>query len=70
MDDDKPYQLKAGEEIHNGLLLGWTGNPCSRCKGTGELLDVVPCPDCGGTGDEYGTMPVQPVNLPKEKQDK
>lgn len=36
------------------VTVGWTGQPCGDCKGTGEHDDLGGCPQCGGTGDEYG----------------
>lgn len=62
------YELKGGECVRRGLLHGWTGQKCTRCNGTGELIDVVRCPDCTGTGEAYGVMPVQPANLPKDTE--
>ena len=58
-----PYELKAGEKIHQGQLYGWTGQDCSKCNGTGENDEARACSSCGGTGDEWGLMPNQPKDL-------
>ena len=58
------YKLKGGEEVVDGVLFGWTGNKCTRCKGHGQDNDNSSCGACAGTGDEWGMMPVQPPNLP------
>lgn len=63
------YKLKGGEEIQNGVLFGWTGEKCKRCKGTGQEyksdLDCDgSCSGCAGTGEEWARMPVQPTDLP------
>lgn len=62
------YQLKAGEEIRDGKLYGWTCNNCGKCSGTGEDFsdNNVPfthCRHCGGTGEQWGLMPHQPPEL-------
>jgi DnaJ-class molecular chaperone len=67
------YKLKGGEAVIRGVLHGWTGRKCPRCKGTGQVrrlntsdysTDERRCMSCGGTGDEHGVMPVQPADLP------
>jgi len=35
---------------------GWCGEPCPRCKGTGEVdteHSYAACGRCGGTGERY-----------------
>lgn len=39
--------------------MGWTGNDCKTCNGTGEVMDsdtltgVRTCAACNGTGEEF-----------------
>lgn len=59
------YQLKNGEEMRDGVLFGWTGENCAKCKGTGEDFSdqnapYTTCRSCGGTGEAWGRIPVQP----------
>ena len=54
------YALKGGEQWHDGQLYGWTGRKCEPCRGNGNRY--VRCVSCGGTGDEWGLMPVQPID--------
>jgi hypothetical protein len=63
-----PYELKAGEEIRDGKLYGWTGRDHAACNGTGEDFSdanapYTKCDGCGGTGEEWGLMPEQPSDL-------
>lgn len=62
------YKLKAGEEIRDGKLYGWTGREHAACNGTGEDFSDDNAPDttcrgCGGTGEEWGLMPDQPAGI-------
>ncbi len=66
----KQYELKGGEYVKDGLLIGWTGDVCPSCGGTGEQDpddwnggSRLSCNDCGGTGELHGVMPHQPENL-------